>query len=219
MATATAARIRTEIAEIATDLVFELILKAHRDGVTFWCVVTVTTITVTTAMVAVRMPLICSASSPCSRRSTVNFLPLASASTDGCTFSVVYATSSGGMTASAPAYNSGWATEIALDVQWVHATAPMARIVLIEAPDSGIASIANAVALANAMGPGVVSLSLGANEGSWVSSVDSVFYGTGMSYAAATGDNGKGVMVDYRYADGAAFQPKDDEVAKLRPAN
>lgn len=120
-------------------------------------------------------------------------LPLASASTDGCTFSVVYATSSGGMTASAPAYNSGWATEIALDVQWVHATAPMARIVLIEAPDSGIASIANAVALANAMGPGVVSLSLGANEGSWVSSVDSVFYGTGMSYAAATGDNGAAV--------------------------
>ena len=32
-------------------------------------------------------------------------------------------------------------------------------------------------------------------------------------------DNGKGVMVDYRYADGAAFQPSDAEVAKLRPAN
>lgn len=120
-------------------------------------------------------------------------LPLASAPGDGCTLSVVYATSGGGMTANAPAYNAGWATEIALDVQWVHATAPMARIVLIEAPDSGIASIANAVALANAMGPGVVSLSLGANEGSWVSSVDSVFYGSGMSYAAATGDNGAAV--------------------------
>ena len=32
-------------------------------------------------------------------------------------------------------------------------------------------------------------------------------------------EGGKGVMVDYRYADGAVFQPKDDEVAKLRPAN
>jgi len=32
-------------------------------------------------------------------------------------------------------------------------------------------------------------------------------------------EGGKGVMVDYRYADGAGFQPKDDEVAKLRPAN
>ncbi|WP_374428274.1 S53 family peptidase [Ideonella dechloratans] len=120
-------------------------------------------------------------------------LPLASAASDGCTLSVVYATSGGGMTADAPAYNAGWATEIALDVQWVHATAPMARIVLIEVPDSGIASIANAVALANAMGPGVVSLSLGASEGSWVSSVDTVFYGTGMSYVAATGDNGAAV--------------------------
>ena len=120
-------------------------------------------------------------------------LPLAGAPTDGCTLSVVYATSGGAMTASAPAYNAGWATEIALDVQWVHATAPMARIVLIEAADAGISSIANAVALANAMGPGVVSLSLGANEGSWVNSVDSVFYGSGMSYVAATGDNGAAV--------------------------
>jgi branched-chain amino acid transport system substrate-binding protein len=29
-------------------------------------------------------------------------------------------------------------------------------------------------------------------------------------------DGGKGVMVDYRYADGAQFQPSDAEVAKLR---
>jgi branched-chain amino acid transport system substrate-binding protein len=32
-------------------------------------------------------------------------------------------------------------------------------------------------------------------------------------------DNGKGVMVDYRYLDGAAFQPSNDEVKKLRPAD
>ncbi|MDD2544663.1 MAG: ABC transporter substrate-binding protein [Burkholderiaceae bacterium] len=31
-------------------------------------------------------------------------------------------------------------------------------------------------------------------------------------------DNGKGVMVDYRYLDGARFQPSDAEVRKLRPA-
>ncbi|MEI6768678.1 MAG: ABC transporter substrate-binding protein, partial [Betaproteobacteria bacterium] len=29
-------------------------------------------------------------------------------------------------------------------------------------------------------------------------------------------DNGKGVMVDYRYMDGARFQPSSDEVKKLR---
>ena len=32
-------------------------------------------------------------------------------------------------------------------------------------------------------------------------------------------DNGKGVMVDYRYLDGAKFQPSDAEVKKLRPAD
>ena len=31
-------------------------------------------------------------------------------------------------------------------------------------------------------------------------------------------DNGKGVMVDYRYLDGASYQPSDAEVKKLRPA-
>ncbi|WP_440108254.1 ABC transporter substrate-binding protein [Acidovorax sp. BL-A-41-H1] len=32
-------------------------------------------------------------------------------------------------------------------------------------------------------------------------------------------DGGKGVMVDFRYADGARFQPNADEVRKLRPAD
>jgi len=32
-------------------------------------------------------------------------------------------------------------------------------------------------------------------------------------------DNGKGVMVDYRYLDGAGFQPSNDEVKKLRAAD
>lgn len=32
-------------------------------------------------------------------------------------------------------------------------------------------------------------------------------------------ENGKGVMVNYRYLDGAKFQPSDEEVKKLRPAD
>jgi len=32
-------------------------------------------------------------------------------------------------------------------------------------------------------------------------------------------DNGKGIMVDYRYLDGAAFQPSNDDVKKLRKAD
>lgn len=120
-------------------------------------------------------------------------LPLAAASKTGCELVVAYSTSAGALTATAPAYDSGWATEIALDVQWAHATAPLARLVLIEAPDAGVASLSRAVALANRMGAGVVSMSFGAAEGSWTSSYDSVFTGSGMSYLAATGDDGMAV--------------------------
>ena len=118
-------------------------------------------------------------------------LPLAAASaTAGCSFSVVYSAASGGMTAVAPAYDSGWATEIALDVQWAHATAPLARIVLIEAPDSGVNSLAAAVAVANSMGPGVVSMSFGAAESSWTAEFDPTFSVANMTYIAAAGDAG-----------------------------
>ena len=120
-------------------------------------------------------------------------LPLPPAPASGCELSVVYNTPSSTMTATAPAYNSGWAMEIALDVQWAHATAPLARIVLIEAPDASINSLLGGVRLANLMGPGIVSMSFGAAEGSWTASVDSAFTGKNMSYLAATGDAGSGV--------------------------
>ncbi len=120
-------------------------------------------------------------------------LPLAAASKTACELSVVYSTTTGTMTTTAPAYDSGWATETALDVQWAHATAPLARIIVIEAPDASIGSLTNAIRLANNMGPGIVSMSFGANEGSWTSSVDSVFSLNTMTYLAATGDWGAGV--------------------------
>ncbi|KVW64450.1 S53 family peptidase [Burkholderia ubonensis] len=120
-------------------------------------------------------------------------LLLPPASTSGCQFSVVYSASTVGRIATPPPYDSGWATEIALDVQWAHATAPLARMVLIEAPDASISSLLGAVNLANAMGPGIVSMSFGSAEGSWTTSVDSTFGGTNMSYVAATGDRGTGV--------------------------
>lgn len=120
-------------------------------------------------------------------------LPLAAASRTGCELVVAYSTTAGALTATAPAYDSGWATEIALDVQWAHATAPLARLVLIEAPDAGVGSLSKAVALANKMGAGVVSMSFGAAEGSWTTSYDSVFSTAGMSYLAATGDDGAAV--------------------------
>lgn len=125
---------------------------------------------------------------------TSTALPLpAPAATDGCALVVAYSNASGALTNAAPAFDSGWATEITLDVQWAHATAPLARIVLIEAPDPSLNSLVGAVRLANTIGPGVVSMSFGATEGNWTSSVDSAFTGTGMTYLAATGDSGAAV--------------------------
>lgn len=115
-------------------------------------------------------------------------LPLAVPSSTGCQFAVVYSNGSG-MSSTAPTYDTDWAMEIALDVQWAHATAPLARIVLIEAKDANSISMLNAINLANAMGPGVVSMSFGAGEGSWVTSMDSAFNSANMTYLAATGDS------------------------------
>jgi subtilase family serine protease len=120
-------------------------------------------------------------------------LPLAAASSSACEFSVAFSTSTGAMTATVPSYDSGWAAEIALDVQWAHATAPLARIVLIEANSASYANLLGGVKLANNMGPGIVSMSFGGSESSGTSSADSTFSVAGMSYLAATGDSGAGV--------------------------
>lgn len=120
-------------------------------------------------------------------------LPLADPPITGCQLLIVYSAAAGSMTSAAPAYDSGWATEISLDVQWAHATAPLARIILIEAADASINSLLGGVKLANAMGPGVVSMSFGSTEGSWTKSADSVFAASNMTYLAATGDSGASV--------------------------
>src|SRR5471032_881587 len=46
-------------------------------------------------------------------------LPLPAASATACELSVVYSTASGTMTPTRPTPDAGWATEMALDVQWV----------------------------------------------------------------------------------------------------
>ncbi|MFZ6773011.1 putative Ig domain-containing protein [Undibacterium sp. SXout7W] len=125
---------------------------------------------------------------------TSTTLPLPAASATTCELSVVYGTASGTMIATTPAYDAGWASEIALDVQWAHATAPLARIVLIEAPDASMNNMLGAIKLANTMGPGIVSMSFGSLEGNWTASVDSTFTSAKMTYLAATGDTGASVQ-------------------------
>jgi hypothetical protein len=111
----------------------------------------------------------------------------------GCQFVVAYSNAAGTINATAPAYSSGWSPEISLDVQWSHAIAPLARIVLLESASDSLNDLLGSVLLANQMGPGVVSMSFGAAEGSWVPSADSYFAAPGMSYLASTGDAGSQV--------------------------
>ena len=72
--------------------------------------------------------------------------------------------------------DAGWALEIALDVEWAHAVAPKASILLVEAKSASLADMTAAVSYA-AQQPGVtvVSMSWGASEFSGETSYDSVF--------------------------------------------
>lgn len=125
---------------------------------------------------------------------TVTALPLAApVAMTGCELAIVPSTTAGMVATALPAYDATWASEIALDVQWAHAIAPLARIVLIEAANGQTAEMVGAVNLANKMGPGVVSMSFAAPEGSWTASLESSFSAKGMTYLAATGDWGSQV--------------------------
>jgi len=111
-----------------------------------------------------------------------------------CTFAQVYSATGGTVTATVPAYNAAWAPESKLDVQWAHAIAPLARIVLIEMPNAMSSSILAANSLATNLGPGSVSMSFGSIEASWATSVESYFTGSGMTFVAAAGDSGAQVL-------------------------
>lgn len=112
---------------------------------------------------------------------------------DGCSFQVLYANSAGAQAATAPAVDSSWATEIALDVQWVHAIAPMAKIVLVEAASSGGGDLMNAMVFASKLGGSAVSMSFGTAEFASGPSYDSIMSGVGITWVAASGDDGTGV--------------------------
>jgi subtilase family serine protease len=119
-------------------------------------------------------------------------LPLAPADST-CTLVLANATTDGRLTDTVPVFNSTWASEAALDVQWAHAIAPLARIVLVSGVNATLASIFGDITLANKMGDGIVSMSLGVPEVSFSSTFDSYFNKSNMTYVAATGDSGNAV--------------------------
>jgi kumamolisin len=107
---------------------------------------------------------------------------------------VVYATSSGTQTTTPPPYDAGWEVEISLDIQWAHAMAPNAKIILVEAASSAGSDLLAAVHLANTLlataGGGEISMSWGSGEFSSENTLDSTYFSTpGVVYFAATGDS------------------------------
>jgi subtilase family serine protease len=97
--------------------------------------------------------------------------------------------------ATMPTANKSWATEIALDVEWAHAIAPGANILLVEANSSSFSDLLAAVNTArNAKGVVAVSMSWGGGEFSGEKSYDSYFTTpaghTGVSFFVSSGDDG-----------------------------
>ncbi len=101
-------------------------------------------------------------------------------------FQIVYATGA------KPGANAGWAQEAALDIEWAHAMAPSAKIVLVEAKSSGFNDLFAAVDKARSL-PGVrqISMSWGGMEFSGQTNFDTRFVqNNGIVYFASSGDTG-----------------------------
>ncbi len=100
-----------------------------------------------------------------------------------------------------------WEVEEALDVEWIHAIAPGAQIILVEANSQSLSDLMSAAATAASLpGVSVVSMSWGFPEGQSVfaddeANYDSVFNVPGVTFVASTGDYG---VADPEYP---AFSP------------
>ena len=96
---------------------------------------------------------------------------------------------------SLPKADAGWAGEIALDVEWAHAVAPGAKILLVEARSSSLSDLMAAVDYArHASGVVALSMSWGGSEFASETNYDSYFTTpaghTGVTFFVSSGDNG-----------------------------
>jgi len=88
-----------------------------------------------------------------------------------------------------PRTNSGWALEISLDVEWVHAIAPGAKILLVEATSNSFANLLAAEDYAKTHAQ-YVSNSWGGSEFSGETGYDSHFAQSNVSFFVSAGDAG-----------------------------
>jgi len=89
-----------------------------------------------------------------------------------------------------PDYDPGWASEIALDVEWAHSIAPRAKILLVEARSTSFSNLMAAVDYAVAQGAEQISMSWGGSEYAGELRNDVHFRHPGVSFFAAAGDQG-----------------------------
>jgi subtilase family serine protease len=92
------------------------------------------------------------------------------------------------------ASNAGWAMETSLDVEWAHAIAPQAKILLVEATTQSGANLLKAVDYAASVkGATAISMSWGGGEFPEETSLDSHFKSANNApFFASSGDSGTG---------------------------
>ncbi len=98
--------------------------------------------------------------------------------------------------------NSDWAIEISLDVEWAHAIAPDATILLVEAKSDSLSDLMNALNYAKSQ-PGVVAVSMSWGSNEFISQTQPAYDGafnstTGIVFFASSGDNGSGVLWPFK---------------------
>ena len=93
-----------------------------------------------------------------------------------------------------PRSDAGWALEESLDVQWAHAIAPGAKIILVEAKTASFGNLLNAVDYAVNKGANQVSMSWGGSEFSSEANYDFHFNKNNVSFFASSGDSGSGTI-------------------------
>ena len=93
-----------------------------------------------------------------------------------------------------PSSDPNWNYEISLDVEWAHAIAPGAKIILVEAATADYDSLLSAVDTAVGLGANVVSMSWGGGETPTDVANNAHFNHPGVTFVASAGDSGAGML-------------------------